>query len=173
MPRRSFRSRMLERHGRQTFWFSALAVDTVLAAASIATLISSLNAAALALRPFTIVRTRGYVNLLSDQQIATEAQSIAYGEIVVSDVALAAGVASVPTPITDSQSNWHVFEGLANRFILGTAVGFMEAGRERIIDSKAMRKVAEGQDIITVAETTAISDGVIVSSFSRVLIKLH
>ena len=59
------------RSGRKTFWFSGLHSSVALAAGG-ATLISSLNAAALALRPFTIIRTRGFVGVTMDQVIASE-----------------------------------------------------------------------------------------------------
>ncbi len=173
MARRTFRTRMLERHGRQTFWFSGGHVDTVLAAASNATLVSSLNAAALALRPFTVVRTRGFVNIATDQQAATEAQSGAWGVIVVSDQAVAIGVTAVPTPVSDDQSNWLAYESMANRFLFTTGVAYIQSGRERIVDSKAMRKVTEGQDVISVVESSAISNGLIFSTYFRMLIKLH
>ena len=172
--RSNFRSRMLERHGRQTFWFSAITTQDTIATASTAIILSQLNAAALALRPFTVVRARGYVHIRPDQESAAESQSIAYGAIVVSDQSVAIGATAVPTPVTDSQSNWFVFEAMADHFAFITGVGFQSNfGRERIVDSKAMRKVTEGQDIITVAETTAVSLGTIVTTFNRMLIKLH
>ncbi len=159
---------------RQTFWFSGLEVRSALAAASTAAVQTSLNAAALALRPFTIVRTRGVLFLRSDQEGASENQDIAYGNIVVSDQATAIGVTAVPTPATDSQSDWYVYERMINRFQLFTAVGFHpNAGMFMAFDSKAMRKVTEGEDVLTVVETDAISAGATVSSFARILIKLH
>ena len=54
------------RSGRKSFWFSGLHTRTTLAAASTATLVTELNAAALALRPFTVIRTRGYLTIVSD-----------------------------------------------------------------------------------------------------------
>ena len=175
MPRRhsAFRQHMV-RSGRKTFWFSALHTKTVITAASTATLITSLNAVALSLRPFTIVRTRGFVGIVSDQLAGVEDQAITYGEIVVTDQAVAIGVTAVPTPVTDSQSSWHVLEAMADRFNFVTGVGFQQSVVNRVvIDSKAMRKVEEGQDLISVAETSGASNGVVVFAYSRTLIKLH
>ena len=42
-----------------------------------------------------------------------------------------------------------------------------------LIDSKSMRKVEEGQDLIEVIENSAISNGAQVITYTRVLIKLH
>ena len=66
-----FRARMVSQ-GRKTFWLAGTHFQTVMAAANTAVLISTLNAAALALRPFTVIRTRGYIALLSDQLSANE-----------------------------------------------------------------------------------------------------
>ena len=174
MARRSSLRTHLIRTGRKTFWFTGLHSSVALAGASTAVIVSSLNAAALALRPFTIVRTRGFVGLASDQVIATENQGATYGEIIVSDQALAIGVTAVPTPVTDSQSGWHVFEALADQFDFVSGVGARQVAMNlREIDSKAMRKVEEGQDLVTVLETAGYSSGIVAKIFSRVLIKLH
>ncbi len=55
---------------RQTLWFGGVSVQSTLAGASTAILQTSLNAAALALRPFTVVRNHGFVFLESDQVVA-------------------------------------------------------------------------------------------------------
>ena len=70
---------------RETTWFEFQPVEVTIAAASTGILIFSLNAAALALRPFTIVRTRMLFNLRSDQAAAPETQRAAVGIAVVSD----------------------------------------------------------------------------------------
>ncbi len=70
-----------------------------LAAAS-SVLIGTLNAAALLLRPFTIMRSRGFTFVDSDQNAASEAPFGVFGMIVVTDSATAAGIASIPTPTT-------------------------------------------------------------------------
>jgi len=168
-----FRNRLV-RQGRKTFWFSGTSVESAITAANTAVVQTSLNAAALALRPFTIVRTRGYFHIISDQLSANERYEAAYGLIVVSDQAVAIGVTAVPTPSTDSQSGWFVYErGVdAHQFITGA--GFQShTGLFQTFDSKAMRKVEEGQDVISVAETGPNSQGVTVTAFSRILIKLH
>ena len=170
---RKFRDRMV-RSGRQTFWLGGTFVRSTIAAGNGVVIQTSLNAAALALRPFTIVRTRGLVSVMSDQIAAIEHQEIAFGAIVVSDQSVAIGVTAVPTPLTDSQSDWHVYQVGMDQFDFITGAGFQSnVGKQYEIDSKAMRKVAEGQDLIQVAETDSHSESAIVTSFTRVLIKLH
>jgi len=162
------------RSGRKTFWFSGvISVTTVAAGASV--LVTTLNAAALALRPFTIVRTRGWWSMFSDTNVASEDQVAMIGRIVVSDQAVAIGVTAVPTPITDSGSGWFSYDGAAQRMNVGSEVGIQGnfAPERYVIDSKSMRKVEEGQDVIKVVEASAASEGLILTSFSRVLVKLH
>jgi len=159
---------------RSTLWFSGVESRTNITTVSTAVLLTSLNAAALALRPFTVVRTRGVISLKSDQSIATEDQLAAYGECVVSDQASAAGVASVPTPVTDSGSElWLVYEWLINDVLLLSSVGLHVTSKFLQFDSRAMRKVDEGMDLISVVESGALSNGFRFSTFARTLVKLH
>ena len=88
---------------RLTSWFQFQPIRVTGAAGG--TIMFSLNAAALALRPFTIVRSRFEVGIISDQTAATEDQLGAIGMAVVSDQAVAVGVTAVPTPITDMGSD--------------------------------------------------------------------
>ena len=162
------------RSTRETQW-GFLTPITFTLTASGGTIGSSLNAAALALRPFTIIRTHLALHLSSDQIIATEDQVAAYGIAIVSDQASAAGVAAVPTPDTDAGSDlWFVHKYMHNRFGFADATGFARIGTSYTIDSKAMRRVEEGQDMVTVAEVdTATSSGLQLMVAGRFLIKLH
>ncbi len=175
--RRSRKSGFTLRSGvmrRESLWFEGAVANTTVAAASTAVLVTSLNAAALALRPFTVVRTRGRIGIASDQQVATELQDAAYGLAVVSDQAVAIGVTAVPTPDTDNGSDlWFVYERLMQGFFFGSTAAFILTLESRELDSRAMRKVEDGQDIVSVVETSSISDGVAIRSFQRLLIKLH
>ncbi len=167
----TFRSGVMR---RETLW---LFVDHTITTFNqgVATLLNSLNAAALAIRPFTIVRTRGLLYITSDQQVATETQLCNYGIAVVFDQAVAIGVTAVPTPVTDSGSDlWFVFEPMMNAFTFGDATGFSNEGTKYDIDSRAMRKVEDGQDAVVVIEAPAVGNGgCVVQAFARILIKLH
>jgi len=61
-----------------------------------------------------------------------------------------------------------------SRFTFADATGIdADGGQQYLIDSRAMRKVEEGQDLIEVIETTDVTSGVITFTFMRTLIKLH
>ena len=172
--RHGLRSRMVA-SGRKTFWLGGSVAETTLTTANSAAIITSLNAAALALRPFTVIRSRGYWSMESDQNAASESQQAHIGAIVVSDQAVAIGVTAVPTPVTDNQSSWIFFEGNSQRYQVVSAIGSIANKVPWInrIDSKSMRKVEEGQDLIIVAENSGTGDGATIVSFVRTLIKLH
>ena len=81
------------------------------------------------------------------------------------------GVTAVPTPSADSGSDlWFAHEYFAQS---GSAVNSGRAGWNYVLDSKAMRRVDQGQDIVVVAEITPISDGMIITVGGRMLIKLN
>ena len=158
---------------RQTFWIGGTLVSSTMTAAANPVLQTTLNAAALALAPFTVVRTRGLIYVQSDQVAASEDQTVLYGQAVVSDEASAIGVTAIPTPDTDSGSDlWFVYEALMSDLKFSTAAAYGKIGAATVIDSKGMRKVEPGQDIVAVVES-ASAFGVTIRSFTRTLIKLH
>ena len=160
------------RSARKSLWLQFAPADVTLTSSGSVNLSFSLNAAALALRPFTVVRSHFEVMVRSDQEAAVEQQQIGFGLAVVSDQAVAAGVASVPTPLTELGSSlWFV-----NRLIFGEESRLVDKAlpaRSVQIDSKAMRKVEVGMDIIVVAENGTIGGGAIISMGGRVLIKTN
>jgi len=158
---------------RETFWIGVGISANALASANSAALINSASAGLLAVRPFTIVRTRGNWVVRSDQLAASEDLSVGIGYAVVSDQATAIGVSAVPTPFTDIGSDmFFVYEQWLQSFRLNTAVG-TEAYNSVSYDSKAMRKVNDGQDIVTVIENSGVSAGSNVVNSGRMLIKIH
>jgi len=172
MPRKSGFIRRNNRMVRETVWIGSNFLSNTLSTGS-ATLLQSLNAAALLLRPFTVVRTRGRLNYFSDQSATSESSLGAYGHAVVSDQATAIGVTAIPTPVTDDGSDlWYVFESLMFDFNFGDATGFQQAPPPMTFDSKAMRKVDIGQDVVIVAEQSS-AVGAILQSHFRLLAKLH
>jgi hypothetical protein len=142
---------------RETLWTGLSHTQVTIAAASTATLISVPAATILALRPYTVVRTRGILTMASDQTSASEDQEISYGHCVVSDQAAAIGVTAVPTPVTDLDSDaWYVYESMADGFSVTTDIGRINpVGRTISFDSKAMRKVEDGFQDIDVLETSS------------------
>jgi len=139
----------------------------------VAALHASLNAAALALRPFTIIRTRGVISVQSDQEVADEEGIFGMGYAVVSDDASAIGITAVPTPITDQASNlWFVYEEIPWSWRIVTS-GAGKTVTHQAFDSKGMRKVEVGQDIVNVVENNSSAFGCEFSVDSRLLVKLH
>jgi len=160
---------------RQNLWLNVAPSNTTLASASTATITNTLNAAALSLRPFTVVRSRGFWHVTSDQNAAIENWGCSLGMCVVSDQAVAIGVTAVPTPSTDLGSDlFFLHETVYGRLVADSTAGRMsEVGSGQTYDSKAMRKVDDGQDLVVVIETPAIIGSAVVLLMGRILIKLH
>jgi len=163
------------RSRRHTAWFQFAPVLTTLTASG-GTIIFSLNAAALALRPFTVVRSRFSAYLISDQATLSEQQNVGLGHAVVSDEAVSVGVTAVPTPLAQLGSDlWFQIN------LLFGAVGIADGTGSQVmkgqffdLDSRAMRKVAVGQDIVSVAEgLLGFGSGCQIFWGGRMLVKLH
>ncbi len=163
------------RNRRDTLWADATETNNGLAAASTAVISNVTGASVLALRPFTVIRTRGYLHLRSDQTANTELYHAAWGMAIISNEAAAVGITAMPTPFTEMGSDlWFVFEQLAGTNVVSSAVGFDAIGGvSRVFDSKGMRKVEDGQEITFVKETSSVSVGVTFLSAARLLLKLH
>lgn len=159
---------------RETVWGFIPFFSNVLASSTTASLSASLNATALALRPFTIIRIRGQLQVVSDQQAASEDYIGNLGFCVVSDQAVAVGVTAVPTPATDLGSDlWMGHESWIGGLVFSDATGLMQEPVSRPVDTKAMRKVDEGSDFIVVTEAGVGGSGLVISFVGRFLLKLH
>ena len=101
---------------RTKMWIGAGIGPGAALAGSTTTLFASLSAAALLLRPFTVLRTRIELLFESDQQSASERPSGLFGQIVVSDSAAAAGAASIPSPLANPEADWFVYLGMTTSF---------------------------------------------------------
>ena len=160
---------------RETVWFTIPVVTATLAGSGSAALLGSLTASALAMRPFTVVRTRGILHVQSDQLAASEQYAASLGLCVVTDQASGVGITAVPTPENNRDSDvWFVYETIISAFSLITAAGVLTDGIMTQFDSKAMRKVEDGSDVVVVVEnTTTFANGSIVTTGGRMLVKLH
>ncbi len=157
---------------RLTQWIGVNLVDFAVPA-STAVLVGSLNAAALALRPFTIVRTRLLAWWSSDQIVAQETPMGAFGAIVASEAAVTAGVGSIPTPIIEPNADFFVYQPLIVDFTFITAAGYHpDSGHQYTIDSKAMRKVDIDDDVAFIMEEQN-ANGALAGLMGRMLVKLH
>ena len=170
MARRFARSTRVHSTRRLSTWFQGGPAETTVTTGAV--IIGSLNAVALALRPFTIVRTHVELALRSDQSAAIERQQAAYGIAVVSDQAVAVGVTAVPTPVTESASSlWFM-----HQYIFADESNLTDRTRSQrnmTLDSKAMRKVEVGQDVVFVVEKGADGGGFILTDGVRMLLKTN
>jgi len=122
-----------------------------------------------------VMRTHLAIWYRSDQSAASEFTQAAFGMQVVTDSASGAGIASVPTPITDSDSDFFVYQPLHQEILFKDATGFgleQGAGSAWIVDSKAMRKVGINDDIaMTLEVRSAVGSAIAIEG--RMLVKLH
>jgi len=171
LARRSFAPR---RQGprRATEWSSSpdITTATTLAAAT-KVIAQSFPASTLAaVVPATVVRVRGNIWVASDQASSSEEPFGALGFAIVSQNALTAGVASVPGPITDEiEDRWFVYEYFQAYFATGQGVTWQRYA----FDSKAMRKIQDGDAIVIMVENAHSTMGMEFIVKFRILFKLH
>jgi len=102
----------------------------------------------------THLRTVGTIHVSSDQQAASEVQVGALGIIRVSAAAAAAGVGSIPTPITDfDDDGWLLYVPIMQKLTILDATGFSsDFGVRYPFDTKAKRIVEDGSVLALVIE---------------------
>ncbi len=122
--------------------------------------------------PSTLVRVRGQITWISDAGAAGETPSGAFGIAVVREPARVAGVASLPTPITDAaKDDWLCWEPLEAKFDIAGDPGMFD---RKIIDCKAMRKINDGDAIVLMVENaSAAAQGAKFNFNGRFLFLLH
>ena len=157
---------------RATDWIASSAETTTTAlAASTAVLDQQFTF----LEPATIVRVRGDLWIASDQGAATENPFGSMGICVVREQAATVGITAVPLPYTDAPDEaWFLLQNFAERTRFFTGAG-MEHGlfQHYELDSKAMRKVAQGDNIAVVVENADATAGLLFLMTFRILVKLH
>ena len=101
----------------------------------------------------------------SDQVATTELQSGALGFIVINDLAVAAGAASIPGPITDANDDgWFLWQSYQQIGRVGTgSAGGNFTSFQRHAESKAMRRVEEGFSIAFMLESGPSTDPSLIS----------
>ncbi len=158
--------------GRLTLWGAeAFGTDFVALPAASFLVLSSLTAAGLALRPFTITRTVGLLAIRSDQAAAVEFPFGAVGGMVVSEKAANTGATAIPDPVTESQSDeWFLYQQWAAGGDASTNVG--QTTYMFPFDSRAQRKVQDGEDFVFVIANSSATDGASFVFNLRFLLKL-
>ena len=124
--------------------------------------------------PFTIVRVRGSAFFKSDQIASIETPFGAFGMCVISEQASAAFAAGgVPAPYDQADwDGWFVWQPWECSTVSST--GIIEAPVRRFdFDSKAMRKIKEGDQMNLVVDNQNGAHAAEVLVIGRLLIKLH
>ncbi len=126
------------------------------------------------LAPSTVVRVRGTMWVRSDQNIAVEEPFGALGFAVVSENARASGaLGSLPGPIADEPADlWFAYMFFQGGNIAVDAT-FQNPWSRYDFDSRAMRKVDEGEGIVVMLENAVASHGMQVILKFRMLFKSH
>ena len=165
------RARFIRPAPRTKMWIGAGVGESTIAA-STTKLVGSLSAGALALRPFTILRTHLELLFSTDQFAAGESQSGAFAEIVASEQATAIGITGLPDPLGDPEADFFVYQGTSFNYEFRDSTGAGDVGAVYTVDSKAMRKVDINQDIVTLFSPRS-AVGALLFSEGRRLIQLH
>ncbi len=174
--RRSFGGRTPQSMRRKTEWAGSADVTAVtVLAAGTAVLDQVLDQAALAsVVPATIIRTVGWVNWSTDQVALGETPFGALGMAVVTEQAQVAGVAAIPTPITEEANDvWFLYQPFVSDIFVADATGIMKGGNVFEFDSRAQRKVQDGDAIIVALENASAAHGGQYIVKFRMLFKLH
>ena len=108
----------------------------------------------------TIVRIRGLLHIAMDRsaEVAEDKAVITYGIGLMEGRAVAAGIASLPLPATDSEWGW-MWIGSATLASPTTLTEPEQGARfqRTVIDSKSMRKAGPGEVLVLVTEVTSIT----------------
>jgi len=147
---------------RKTVWVASADVTAVTAlggaTALLAQTFTGASLLASGLIPSTVIRVRGELYVQSDQTAVAERPFGAMGFAVVTDQASAAGIASVPAPITDESSDsffvWQPWQAAA---IVDSAAVAIQPMERFTFDSKAMRKIEEGSGMVVTLENAALA----------------
>ncbi len=181
MARRSFGRLAPRRQGprRQTEWGASADSTAVKTLGGSGTVLDQIftgaTLQAAGLFPSTIVRVRGDLWVHSDQDAANEAPFGALSMAVASDAASTAGVASLQLPITDETSEqFFVYQyWMGGNFGASTGALFANPWYRFSFDSRAMRKIANGDSIVVVLENASPLHGMEYILKFRILFKTH
>ncbi len=102
----------------------------------------------------TIIRTVGVLSVASDQTAALEPQFGSLGMVVVTDAAGAAGIASIPDPVTEEDDDgWFLFVPFLQQLEGVTGPSSMLYS----FDSRGKRRIEEGfQVAVVIANAAAV-----------------
>ncbi len=98
----------------------------------------------------TIVRNRGELLVSIDGPVDGDKAVAAFGLIIASDSQVAAGATAFPSPATDLDANW-LWHSFATMLVQAAGDDGTISTR-LMIDSKAMRKVKQNDQLVLVAD---------------------
>ena len=158
---------------RQTEWLALAAptASTALAASS-KIQFATQSAAEITKLPFTIVRTIGFVNI-EQQSLVDSTQSGAFGITIVSDRAQAVGITALPDPVTEFDADYWFLYIPWSTTLVEDATGLSSTPFHTVFDSKAQRKVEEGDRIAGIMANASAAQAIEFQISFRMLIKLH
>jgi len=170
-PRRGFRGRAAGPK-RQVTWIGPADQSFITVGSGLKVLIASFDPDAGGLTKSTVVRTRGEVSTaLLTSPAADVTVNGAFGLGIVTAQALAIGITAIPGPFTDADwDGWFVWGSFGMRFDSITQAGVLLTSQFREVDSKAMRKIPDGSNIVLVAESQA--GGFAINMPLRLLLKV-
>ena len=161
MPRRtSFPSRAVRARRPATSWGRVVSASQITIPAASKVLVGTFGLFNDGISE-VVRRTRGTYLVSSDQTTAYEFQFGSMGFIVATSVAIAAGVASLPGPVTEANDDgWFVWEPFT-QLSQATEAGSTHDGISTIrnFDSKAMRRIDQGFGVAVVVENSHATHG--------------
>ena len=177
---RSLRPRFRQQQRRKTSWIGGALTPTTAQSIGVATtaIVLSFDTRTVASisAPFTIIRLRGELVIYSDQKAADEDPFGAIGAMIVSGEAFDGGAATVPAPYTESfYDSWfyHQYWAAPNVANAGSNAVASFDFPHYTVDSKAMRKVGDGDVFVCVLENKSAAHAAAYTLNFRMLVKLH
>ncbi len=178
MPRRIVRAgtgRMSGARGgirRQTEWIAGVSPWQPRGSATTVDVVGFSQADLADLVPFTITRTVGIAAIAFDEDFILDQDIFcAWGGVVVKERARVAGTGSMPRPIVNIGDDGWFWHQPVCEFIESDFTG--RSGLAVTIDSRAQRKVEDGDAIAFLLEIDGTSDAIEQAMMVRILCKLH
>ncbi len=157
---------------RLTQWISKTVNFTDFTAAQTLQLMSFSQAELAGFVPCTLIRTVGMMVVAADTNFITnQIYSGAVGACLVRDDARAAN--AIPDPFDEASDDvwfWHQFFAAV---IDDRADSDLVVSQNFVVDSKAQRKIVDGDAIVFSGQGGGEADGFDVALYLRVLLKLH
>ncbi len=153
-----FRRRARSFPPRQTSldWVRLISVARIPVAAGAKVLLGGFSAGV----DVTIRRVLGQFWVEGDDTALQDTQIGVLGGMVVSDIAFAAGAASVPGPVTElSNDYWSLWQPFLQVNELVAAGGIGRNSMPREFDTKAQRKLPHGSVYALIVENASATDG--------------